>query len=182
MRWPRAVAARRTGRCHLASPPWIGVTIGCGILLLGEAAVFLWPQWRVGEPQSWRRGRVLLPAALSALALGVAALEWQAMHVLSDVQPDAWHLAYQQRDPGDWFDQMSVAFLSSQMCTELIMLATVVALVFGALGTLDRWRVNPCRSLTRQGYQWKSAADRIESYPTVDEMSLPTGAEITMSP
>jgi hypothetical protein len=77
---------------------------------------------------------VLLPAALSALALGVAALEWQAMHVLSDVQPDAWHLAYQQREPGDWFDQMSVAFFSSQICAELIMLATFVALVFGALG------------------------------------------------
>jgi hypothetical protein len=83
--------------------------------------------------------RVFLPAALGALAIGVAALEWQTMRALSDAQPDVWHLAFQQREPGDWFDQMSATFFSCQIGAELLVFATLVTLVVGALRqpTLD---------------------------------------------
>ena len=116
--------------------PWLSIAICCGVLLLGEAVILLWCLWRANIPHAWRRWQVGVPATLGALALGVAALEWHTMRALSDVQPDAWHLAFQQRELGDWFDQMSAAFFSTQIYTELIMLATLVVLVAAALRQL----------------------------------------------
>jgi hypothetical protein len=65
--------------------------------------------------------------------LGVAALEWQTMRGLRALQPDAWHLAYQQRVAGDWFDQRNAGFFSSEYGTVRAKFVTLVALVVGAL-------------------------------------------------
>ncbi len=113
--------------------PWMTVAICCGLLLLSEAGVLLWQLRHAGTPKPWRRLRVLFPAALGVVALGIAALEWQTLRALSATQPDAWHLAFQQPVPGDWFDQMNAAFGFAFVSTGLTMLVTFVALAVGVL-------------------------------------------------
>lgn len=113
--------------------PWMNLTICCGLLLLSEAGLLLWQLRHVGTPKPWRHLRVHLPTTLGVVALGVAALEWQTLRALSATQPDAWHLAFQQPVPGDWFDQMNAAFGFALVSTGLTMLVTIVALAVGVL-------------------------------------------------
>lgn len=112
--------------------PWMSITVVCGILLLGEAGIWLW-RLRDSAQKSWLRFRVVIPGILGALALAATALDWSSVSALNAAKPDAWHLAFQQRVPGDWFDQLDTTLHTAGYLGMLAILLTIVSLAVGAV-------------------------------------------------